>query len=44
MRDFAEFFAELSAEKAPIAPLAHLYSVENKRTPAASNRLLTDRL
>ena len=43
-QDFAGFFAELSAEKAPIAPLEPLYSVENKRTPAASNRLLTDRL
>ena len=42
--NFAEFFAELCAEKAPFSPLVPLYSVDNKRAPKAGSRLLTERL
>ena len=41
---FAEFFAELRAEKAPIHPFAPLYSVENMRTPRLMTGLLTEGL
>jgi hypothetical protein len=44
LQDFAEFFAELRALHAPIAPMTPFYSVENITTPAFSSRLLTDRL
>jgi len=42
LQDFAEFFAELCALHAPIAPIAPFYSVENIATPAFSHRLLTE--
>jgi hypothetical protein len=35
---------QLRAEKAPITPLAPLYSVENITTPPFSTRLLTEGL
>ncbi len=41
-QNFAEFFAELCALHAPIAPIATLYSVENITTPAFSSRLLIE--
>lgn len=37
-------FAKLCAEKAPIAPLVPLYSVDNKRAPVFGSRLLTEGL
>ena len=42
LQDFAEFFAELCALHAPIAPITPFYSVENITTPAFSPRLLTE--
>ena len=44
LQDFAEFFAELCALHAPIAPMAPFYSVENITAPAFSPRLLTEGL
>ena len=44
LQDFAEFFAELCALHAPLAPIAPFYSVENITTPAFTTRLLTERL
>jgi hypothetical protein len=44
MKDFAEFFAELSAVEAPVAPFTPFYSVENIDTPTLSFRLLTEGL
>jgi len=41
---FAEFFAELRAEKAPIRPFAPLYSVDYMRTPRLMTGLLTEGL
>ena len=42
LRNFAEFFAELCALHALIAPIAPFYSVENITTPAFSSRRLTE--
>jgi hypothetical protein len=44
LRNFAEFFAELCALHAPIAPMPPFYSVENMSTPALGPRLLTEGL
>jgi hypothetical protein len=41
MPNFAEFFAELCALDAPIAPIHPPYSVENMCTPSITIRLLT---
>ncbi|HEY2466710.1 MAG TPA: hypothetical protein VGI45_02560 [Terracidiphilus sp.] len=43
-QDFAEFFAELCALYAPMAPVSPFYSVENITTPAFTTRLLTEGL
>src|SRR6266702_6127307 len=44
LQKFAEFFAELCATTAPIAPITPLYSVENACTPGLSKRLLAEAL
>ena len=44
LQNFAEFFAELCATDAPIAPIPPLYSVENMCTPSFTIRLLTEGL
>jgi hypothetical protein len=44
MQNFADFFAELRALKAPMAPITPFYSIENIGTPGFSSRLLTEGL
>lgn len=44
LQDFAEFFAELCALYAPMAPITPGYSVENITTPTFTTRLLTEGL
>jgi hypothetical protein len=41
-QDFAEFFAELCALDAPVAPITPLYSLENTCAPSITIRLLTE--
>jgi hypothetical protein len=37
-----KFFTKLSAEKTPKRPLGSAYSIDNKRAPEATDRLLTE--